>query len=340
VKHLVRFIGLYSVLHLLVFAQGQVPPAGGQQERQRVDHDAAAPSQLDQLRANYTLRSGDQIVIRAFEMEEISDKPFRVDSDGSVTLPVLGPVKGAGLTVGRLEESLSEMLKKYVRVPQVSITVTAFASEPVFFVGAFKAPGIYSLSGRRTLLEMITAIGGLQPSASRRIRLTRRVEFGRIPLSNSVVLADNTAYTAEINIAQTGPEADIDLQPFDVVNVQKAEMIYVNGQVAKTGGLELQDRDTMSVMQAIALSGGLTPEADTRTAYILRPVLDTTRRASIPLKLDKILAGREVDRPLQSNDVLYIPKESGFKRNIGKVLLVGLPVAASILSISLLLAHQ
>ena len=71
-------------------------------------------------------------------------------------------------------------------VPQVTVTVVQFSSEPLFFVGAFKAPGIYPLQGRRTLVEMMSSIGGLQPNASRRIKVTRRKEFGEIPLPNAV----------------------------------------------------------------------------------------------------------------------------------------------------------
>src|SRR5262249_34357789 len=113
----------------------------------------ALPAPADRLRPNYVLRPGDQILIRAFEMEEISERPFRVDGDGFINLPVLGRMKTGGVTVEKLEAALVEALRKYVRQPQVTVTVVQFSSEPVFFVGAFKAPGIYPLEGRRTMVE-------------------------------------------------------------------------------------------------------------------------------------------------------------------------------------------
>jgi polysaccharide export outer membrane protein len=289
------------------------------------------------------LRSGDQILIRAFEMEEISDRPFRIDTDGFISLPVLGKVKAAGITVENLESSLVEALRKYVRQPQVTITVVQFSSEPVFFVGAFKAAGIYPLQGRRTLVEMMSSIGGLLPTASRRIKLTRRKEFGEIPLPNAVRSAEGNVSSVEISMASLrdnlNPAEDVVLQPFDVISVERAEMVYVTGEVGRVGAFELQERDSMSVIQALTLAGGLTQAADAKTARILRPIMDTSRRAEIPLNLQRVLQGRDSDPPLLPNDVLYVPKASALKRNMGRTLLILIPSAASIASIAIALTR-
>ena len=301
------------------------------------------PAPAERLRPNYVLRPGDQILIRAFEMEEISERPFRIDADGFVNLPVLGRVKCGGVTVEHFESDLLEALRKYIRQPQVTVTVVQFSSEPVFFVGAFKAPGIYPLEGRRTMVEMMSSIGGLQPTASRRIKLTRRKEFGQIPLANAITAPDGSASTLEINMASlrenVNPAEDVVLQPFDVISVERAEMVYVTGEVARVGAFELQERDSISVLQALTLAGGLTPAADVKTARILRPVMNTSRRAEIQLNLKQILEGHESDRPLLPNDVLYIQKSSGLKRNLGRTMLIVLPTAVSIASIAIVVTR-
>src|SRR5437763_9062882 len=69
---------------------------------------------IDQLRPNYVLHAGDQILIRAFEMDEIGDRPYRIDGDGFISLPVLGKIEAGGSSVEKLEATLVEMLKKYV----------------------------------------------------------------------------------------------------------------------------------------------------------------------------------------------------------------------------------
>jgi len=266
----------------------------------------------DMIRPTYVLGAGDQIVIRANEMEDISDKPFRIDADGFINLPVLGKTQAGGRSVQELEADLVVKLRQYVRTPQVIVTVVQFRSEPVFFVGAFKSPGIYPLLGRRTLVEMLASIGGLQPNASRRIKVTRREEVGKIPLANAI--EDPVAKVSSVEISMgslrenVNPAEDIVLQPFDVVTVERAEMVYVNGEVGKVGALELGERDFISIAQVLSLAGGLTKSADAKNARILRPVMNTSRRAEISIDLTKVLKGETNDFPLLPNDVLYVPR--------------------------------
>jgi polysaccharide biosynthesis/export protein len=338
----------------LIFAQAPVAPApqqpgtplpqqGGvpapQQPGTQAQDATVAPeirSQLDQLRPNYVLRPGDQILIRAFEVEEISERPFKIDGDGFINLPIVGKIQAGGLSVEMLEASLIEALKKYVRVPQVTVTVVQFSSEPVFFVGAFKAPGIYPLGGRRNLVEMVSGVGGLLPTASRRIKVTRRKEYGGIPLPNAIAAPDGSSIV-EVNMASlqnnVNPAEDIVLQPFDVISVQRAEMVYVTGEVARVGGLDLQERDSISVIQALTLAGGITQNANPKTAWILRPVMDTSRRALITLDLNRIMKAQDHDMPLLPDDILYVPKTAAIKRNLGRTLQIAAPTAIAITSL-------
>jgi polysaccharide export outer membrane protein len=300
-----------------------------------------ARSVTDQFRPNYVLRPGDQVLIRAAGIQDISERPFLIDSDGFVELPTLGRVKAGGASVAQFEELLFKLSKEYVREPQVTVTVVQFSNEPVFFVGAFKTPGIYPLNGRRTLIEMMAAVGGLQPNASRRIKITRRKDSGEIPLSNAVPAQDGSSSSVEINMARLrdnlNPAEDIVLQPFDVISVERAESVYVGGQVAKVGALELQERDAMSVIQALTQAGGLLPGADAKRAVILRPVLSTSRRAEIPVNLKRILSSEDHDVPLLPNDVLYVPKSGGIS---GRELMYALPVALTALTAISYLAVQ
>jgi polysaccharide export outer membrane protein len=189
---------------------------------------------------------------------------------------------------------------------------------------------------------MMSAIGGLQPGASRRIKLTRRKEYGDIPLPNAVPAPDGSGASVEINMASLrdnlNPAEDIILQPFDAISVERAELVYVTGEVGKAGGFDLVDRDSMSVIQALTLAGGTGPDANTKMAWILRPISNTSKRAQIPLDLQRILKGQDLDRPLLPNDVLYVPRASGLKGH-WKTLLVLIPVAVSIATITVLVTR-
>jgi polysaccharide export outer membrane protein len=266
------------------------------------------------LRPTYVLGPEDVITLRAFEVEEISDKPFRIDSEGFINLPILGRIRAGGFTLDQFEADLMRRLKTIVKEPQVTVKLAQLRREPVFFVGAFKAPGIYPLEGQRTLVEMLTAVGGLQPYASRRIKVTRQLQFGRIPLPNAVSDAENKVSVVEINFVglteSVNPLEDIALQPFDRVSVDKAELVYVSGEVNKVAGVELGERNFISITQLITTAGGLTKDAVPSKARILRPILNSSRRAQIPVNLTKIMEGKEADFPVLANDFLYVPRSS------------------------------
>ena len=312
-------------LHLL--AQAPATNAG------QVSAPAPAPAN-EALRPNYVLGTNDQVLIRAFEMEDISDKPYLVDGDGNINLPTLGRVHAAGLSVQQLEADLVDRLKTYVRKPQVTVTMVQFRNEPVFFVGAFQRPGIYPLSGQGTLVEMMLATGGLAPNASRRIKVARRKEMGPIPLPNATESSDGTVTTVEVSMGSlrenVNPAEDIVLKPFDVVTVERAELVYINGEVGKVGGIELAEKESVSVSQAITIAGGLGRDADLRGARILRPVMGTAKRAEIVLNLESVFAGRANDFPLLPNDILHIPRKSSFKRNLLRALPYAIPAASAI----------
>lgn len=274
---------------------------------------AAAPAPANQFRPDYVLAPNDQILIRVPQEEQINERPFRVDSEGFITLPVAGRIRAEGMTVQALEAQIVAKLREYIRNPLVSITVVQYRSEPVFFVGAFRTPGIYPLQGRRTLVEMLAVVGGVLPNASRRIKVTRRADSGTIPLPQAVADAENKTSTVEISMASLtqniNPEEDLVLQAYDVISVDVAERIYVNGEVARPAAIELGERETVSVLQALTEAGGFTVTAKRDRVQILRPVLGTSRRAVLEVDLNKVLEGRELDFPLLPNDVLYVARD-------------------------------
>ncbi len=299
-----RILLLGALVGSLAFAQ-QVPPPQA---------NRAEPPQAQSIRPDYVLGPNDQFIIRAPQADEINERPFRIDSDGFVTLPLVGKVRAGGLTVQALEVDLVSRLKEFIREPQVMISMVQFRSEPVFFLGAFKTPGIYPLLGRRTLIEMLSSVGGLQPNASRRIRITRRAEYGPIPLPNAVQSPDGKTSTVEISIESltrnVNPDEDIVLMSYDLVNAERAERVYVSGEVTKASAIELEERASISVAQALTEAGGFTQYASRDHVRVLRPILGTTMRAEIDINTKRIFEGKDVDFPLLPNDVLYVPRAS------------------------------
>jgi len=326
-------VGMGLILPVLAQNPATQQQQGQQQTQPETGQTPAAPRELppDMIRPNYTLGPNDQILIRCPQAEEINEKPFRIDSEGYINLPLVGRIRAGGMTQTELETELIKRLKEYVREPQVIISITAFRNEPVFFQGAFVRPGIYPLQGRRTLLEMLIAIGGLQPNASRHITVTRRAEYGPIPLPNAIVDPEKKISTVEISLGSlrenVNPAEDIVLQPYDIISVQRAELVYMTGEVNRVAGIALEERDSISFLQALTQSGGFTREAKKDEVRVLRPVLNTNRRAVIALNANRIFEGKDLDFPLLPNDVVYVPHSyrQSIVRTVGQIILPIIP---------------
>src|SRR5271154_3611178 len=73
---------------------------------------ATAPSAAPTNVTSYLLGPEDQITVRVFAADDIPDRPVQIDNDGTLTLPMIGPVHAAGLTVGQLQANLVTAYKK------------------------------------------------------------------------------------------------------------------------------------------------------------------------------------------------------------------------------------
>ena len=262
----------------------------------------------------YVLGAGDQVVIRASNCEEISDKPFRIESDGNVTLPLLGKMNFAGRTSEQLESELTEKLSQYVRSPQVIVTIVGYRSEPVTFAGSFKAPGVYNLQGHHTLTEMLAIVGGLDPNASRILRITRAAKEGPISLPGSRLEANASTYVARLDISAVtsgqNPADTFILMPFDLVTALPGDPIYVSGEVVRVGPVLLGDRKSLTVAQVLNICGGLTKEGS-KKIKVYRQIPDSSQKKETDLDLDKIQKGQEADLALQPTDLVVVPRANG-----------------------------
>ncbi|MDQ6664105.1 MAG: polysaccharide biosynthesis/export family protein [Acidobacteriota bacterium] len=264
-----------------------------------------------ELRSTYVLGSDDQIVIRALEAEDISEKPVRVDSEGYIRLPLIGRLHAAGLTVEQLTAEVSKVLEAYIKHPQVSVNLTEYRSQPVSMLGAVRIPGVQQLQGRKTLVEIISLAGGLAPDAGYSVRIARRLEWGRIPLPNAHDDPTGKFSIASVRLKDVlearNPEENILIEPQDVISVPTAEMVYVIGEVKKPGGFTLKDQETVSIMQAVALADGYSKTAQPKKAKILRPAKGGAERTEIAINLDQVLDGKAKDVTLLPNDILFVP---------------------------------
>jgi polysaccharide export outer membrane protein len=233
---------------------------------------------------------------------------------GSINVPLAGRLQAAGLTVEQLEVALTARLTEYFKTPVVTVSVFEFRSQPVSVIGAVNTPGVHQIRGRKTLFEVISEAGGLKNEAGNGIKITRRKEFGSIPLPGATTDASGEFSVAEVSVKSVmearNPQENIQIQPNDVISVPKAELVYVIGAVKRAGGFVLSEREQISVLQALSMAEGLDRVASPANAKILRASNGAAARAEIPVDVNRILAGKISDMQMLANDILFIPNSA------------------------------
>ena len=272
------------------------------------------PSPAPASSTSYVLGPEDQITVRVFAADDIPDKPVQIDNDGTVTLPMIGQVHAAGLTVEQLQANLVTAYKKYFKDPQVTVQVNDFRSQPVSVAGNVNTPGVVQLKGNRNLMEVLGQAGGLRPDAGDSVLITRNLSEGPIPVAGAFTDPTGKYSVAHIDVRAVmsgkDPEGNIMIKPHDVITVARARMVYVLGNVTRPGGYVMTDNETMSVTQAIAVAGGWDKTARLSQAKVLRAD-GGAERESIPLDVKKIMENKSPDLQLKPDDILYVPNSMG-----------------------------
>jgi polysaccharide biosynthesis/export protein len=249
------------------------------------------------------LGAGDLLDVRVFDTPELSGK-FRADNLGQITLPVGGTIHIMGLTAEQVQVSIEDRFRQLdiLHHPHVEVFVLEYATQGVTVMGEVRLPGVYPLLGKHSVLDFISVAGGLTPSASKTAIVTHH---------------DSPAQVVNLNLGSSppGPEKhDVDVEPGDRILVARAGVVYVIGDVGRPGGYLIENKDTVTVLQALALAQGLNKTAKL-DAQLIRNSPNGRTETDLPLK--KILANQATDPGLQDGDILFVPI-SGTKEWVDK----------------------
>lgn len=123
--------------------------------------DSTSASGAYQGATDYRIGAQDLLAISVFGVQELN-KEVRVNSNGQISLPLIGGVMAGGRTIPELEAELARKYAEgYLQKPQVSVFVKEFTSQRVTLEGAVAKPGIYPITGKTTLLQAIALAGGV-----------------------------------------------------------------------------------------------------------------------------------------------------------------------------------
>jgi polysaccharide export outer membrane protein len=265
------------------------------------------------------------------------------------------------LTPRELETSLEELLRqKYMKDPHVGVFVRDMQSHSVSVIGAVRKPGIFQIRGDKTLLAVLSLSEGLADDAGEEVIILRGAGEEN-PAESTFAKSSGVAEPVETTQESSGPGAtdaatgksggisqkvvrvnlkdlldstdpghDPPVYPGDIVKVSRAGVVYVVGAVRRPGGFTMKTNEKISVLQALALSEGLTPTASKSGARIIRTNAQNGARTETPINLGKILSGKSPDPMLGARDIVFVP-DSAAKTTFSRGLEVGVQTLTGLL---------
>ena len=243
-------------------------------------------SQAAEDKRDFHLGPGDSIHIAVFRNTELA-LDTRISEDGTINYPLVGLVKVGGITITEAESRIAKALKDggFVQDPQVNINVVTVRGSLASVLGQVTRPGLYPLdTPNLRLSELVALAGGVAASGGEHV-IVKGVRNGapfRKEIDLSSIFVDGRT------------DEDIIIRERDEVYVPLAPMFYIYGEVQKPGsGVILRD---MTVIQALAQGGGLTPRGTERGIELRRRAAGGETQRLHPQMTDKI----------EPNDVIYV----------------------------------
>jgi polysaccharide export outer membrane protein len=238
---------------------------------------------------------GDFLEIAEYHTPEFHST-VRVSAEGTVTLPLIGEVKLAGKDEQAAARAIEAALvaKGMLLHPLVSVLVTAYAGQDVSVLGEVTRPGVYPYTVHHRLLDLISAASGLSANAGRLVNVFHQ---GDSKTPHAVVLDPGGTDTS----SDHNPE----LSPGDTVQVSRAGLVYVVGDVIRPGGFAVDPVQGLTVVQALSLAWGPSQNAAVGKALLIRE--QKGGRTMIALNIRRMLRGQDPDQPVQDRDILYVP---------------------------------
>ena len=240
----------------------------------------------DTIAKEYQVGPGDVLKITVYDNDDLTTKVM-VNSDGKVVIPLIGPVEVGNKSVPHITQMITRLLADgYLVNPQVNVFVEEYRSKKVVILGQVKNPGLIELSGAISFLELLSKAGGLSKEAGDTATIKRSGGNDK-----DVTLVDLNALIEKGDISQ-----NVQILDGDTVNISKAGMCFVTGEVKNPGTYPCGDGTT--VLKIIALSGGFTGKASKSGVRIVRVVKNEK----------KLFKGVPLDTKLQQDDVIVVPE--------------------------------
>lgn len=251
---------------------------------------------------SYRIGPRDRITIRVDELPSL-DSEQEVADDGTILLGVVGSVDVRGATEAELADRIRQrLLAEGLRKASVTVVVAEYRSRPVSIIGAVGNPGNHFVPGSSSLLEVLLAAGGLEPTHGPVIQVRRRADNG---------LTDQISIPVRSLLELGDVQVNIPIFAGDLINVPPVQEIVIHflGQVQNVGSQTFAGNKRVTLLTAIARAGGLTETASNKIS--VKRETESGEREEIVVDFRRLLSGKVSDLELQDGDLIVV-KESFF----------------------------
>jgi len=289
--------------------------------------------------ADYRIAPGDEIEIRIEDAPELSRK-CTVTAEGDITLKYLNRISAREKTPQELEKLIAESLRgRYLKDPNVTVTVTQYNSRSFFIQGAVRLPGAYIIRGQPSLLKLITIAGGLAENYGSTAFVIREIKKDDAasqakggPAAQGVTAEQAGDQRAKYDLVKVNINGlfkgefnqDLPIEPGDIVNIPQTDVFFVTGEVHKAGSFPLKEGTTLR--QAISMAEGSTFKAALGGGIIFRDDPATGKRQELRVDIGAVMRGKSDDVPIVANDIIIVPNSR--PRSVFSYVLNGLGTSA------------
>jgi len=257
---------------------------------------------VNQSLSEYKIGPGDVLAVTingTAQVEAAPPQQVRVNRKGEIQLPIVGKIAVSGLELEDAEAAIQQAyIPKVYRQATVHIEIAKPLTTNVLVTGAVTQPGLVPLFyNQRNLLYAIVGAGGINERASRQVIL-RRIRSPKEAIKVDLSNAEGMRQALALAPLQTG----------DIVEVQAAapNTVFVGGLVRNPYPQVYPPGTQITVLQALAASGGLRTDLTPREATLIRRMQDG-KEVQVKLNLDRIAVGKDPNLVLAAGDILWVP---------------------------------
>ncbi len=254
--------------------------------------------------SDYKVGPEDVIEVSVFGVDDLHTIA-RVSATGNIRLPLIDNIQAAGLTITELEAAIAKKLKKYVTEPAVSVYIKEYRSQQIAVLGAVKSPGVYYVTGYKSLIDLISLAGGLSQDAGDVAIIQNAFESN----SGAEQPAGQTVIDLTELLISGRTELNIPLSAGAIVNVPQSGIFFVDGSVKSPGSFPLKGKITLT--QAISMAKGFSYEASLSDITIYRDE-GKPERGVITADYDALIKRESPDIEIKDKDIVIVSR-SGFK---------------------------